>query len=57
MKKLILTFIAICGCLLLFGCTVFEEEECIPTALIMANDLTASFTVSTAVNDLRDYRL
>ena len=34
MKKLILTFIAICGCLLLFGCTVFEEEECIPTATV-----------------------
>ena len=34
MKKLILTFIAICGCLLLFGCTVFKEEECIPTATV-----------------------
>ena len=34
MKKLILTSIAICGCLLLFGCAVFEEEECIPTATV-----------------------
>ena len=34
MKKLIFTFAAICGCLLLFGCVVFEEEECIPTATV-----------------------
>ncbi len=34
MKKLIFTFAAICGCLLLFGCAVFEEEECIPTATV-----------------------
>ena len=34
MKKLILTSIAICGCLLLFGCAVFEEEECIPAATL-----------------------
>ena len=34
MKKLYLTFAAICGCLLLFGCAVFEEEECIPTATV-----------------------
>ena len=34
MKKFILTFIAVCGCLLLFGCAVFEEEECIPTATV-----------------------
>ena len=32
MKKLILIFIAFYGCLLLFGCAVFEEDECIPTA-------------------------
>ena len=34
MKKLILIFIAFYGCLLLFGCAVFEEEECIPTATV-----------------------
>ena len=34
MKKLYLTFAAIYGCLLLFGCAVFEEEECIPTATV-----------------------
>ena len=34
MKKLIFTFAAIYGCLLLFGCAVFEEEECIPTATV-----------------------
>ena len=34
MKKLILTSIAICGCLLLFGCAVFEEEECITAATV-----------------------
>ena len=34
MKKLIFTFAAIYGCLLLFGCVVFEEEECIPTATV-----------------------
>ena len=39
MKKLILIFIAFYGCLLLFGCAVFEEEECIPTATV---ELTAA---------------
>ncbi|MBQ9789165.1 MAG: hypothetical protein IJW31_06185 [Lentisphaeria bacterium] len=34
MKKLILTFIAFYGCLLLFGCAVFEEEENIPAATV-----------------------
>ena len=34
MKKLYLAFAAIYGCLLLFGCAVFEEEECIPTATV-----------------------
>jgi len=34
MKKHIFTFAAICVCLLLFGCAVFEEEECIPTATV-----------------------
>ena len=34
MKKLYLIFAAICGCLLLFGCAVFEEKECIPTATV-----------------------
>ena len=34
MKKLILKLAVICGCLLLFGCAVFEEEECIPAATV-----------------------
>ena len=34
MKKLNFTLAAICGCMLLFGCAVFEEEECIPTATV-----------------------
>ena len=34
MKKLYLTFAVVCGCLLFFGCAVFEEEECIPTATV-----------------------
>ena len=34
MKKHIFTFAAICVCLQLFGCAVFEEEECIPTATV-----------------------
>ena len=34
MKKLIFTLAVICGCLLFWGCAVFEEEECIPTATV-----------------------
>ena len=34
MKKLNFTLAAICGCMLLFGCAVFEEEECIPIATV-----------------------
>ena len=34
MKYFSLAFAAIYGCLLLFGCAVFEEEECIPTATV-----------------------
>ena len=34
MKKLISICIAFYGCLLLFGCAVFEEEECIPAATV-----------------------
>lgn len=32
MKYFSLAFAAIYGCLLLFGCAVFEEEECITAA-------------------------
>ena len=34
MKKLIFKLAVFCGCLLLFGCAVFEEEECIPIATV-----------------------
>ena len=34
MKKLNFTLAAICGCMLLFGCAVFEEEENIPAATV-----------------------